>query len=424
VALVGLVAWCGVACVSEERPSEGSPEAAQRAQPIINGSLDTTRDAVIAILGDQSLCSGTIIQTDPNRGLGWVLTAAHCVDDVPRYVAQGADFNDPDTYYEVVSYEAHPSYDSRDTTYDFAVIVFAGADRSTPVIPAVGASDGLREGGAVTSVGYGRTTPSYAQDTGNTRRRRVNRVISDLYQELIVYNISDAGICQGDSGGPVLANVNGQEKVVGVHSSVSGDCEGEGYSGRVTLVYSTWLVGQLGGEVEPSCELCQQVATSGNGECVPIIEDCNNSRSCSALLECLQNCNTEACSQNCASDNPQGVQEYLAIFDCVCEDACPSECGGTDFCPEPAACGIAFSDETCNNCQERECCAEARDCGDDATCLGCLNGTVTQGCNNNGAFNDYFECLQGGCASECGIDEAPECGFTADGACGECLQGE
>ncbi len=94
------VLWCLVAasvgltaCVSKkEAPSPVADTEASR-QAIINGQLDTTHQAVVALIGRNSICSGTIVQTDPQRGIGWVLTAAHCVDDVPQAIIQGNDFN-------------------------------------------------------------------------------------------------------------------------------------------------------------------------------------------------------------------------------------------------------------------------------------------------------------------------------------------
>ncbi len=408
------------ACIEQDAPPV--TEAVKTSQQsIINGNLDNSRQAVIAIASEQSLCSGTIVKTEPARGLGWVLTAAHCVDDNPQAILQGNDYTNATRQYPVVDYVAHPAYSTRDTTFDFAVILFSGADNSTPVIPIVGNSDNLSTGDFVTSVGYGRTTPSNQAPDNNSRRRNVNRNIDrNTNSELLVYDISDAGICQGDSGGPVLTDNSGQERVAGVHSSVSDECQGYGFSGRVTSARG-WIQGQLDGEVEETCDLCRQVALSGNGDCTSVSDACFNDERCGGFAQCLNNCTTEACQTQCTQTYSDAVDDYLAIFTCVCEDACTNACSGDAFCPEPTECGIAFQDQTCNTCQENSCCNEALRCDNDPDCRSCLSGEAGD-CGAGTAFDDYYQCLEGSCADACGIEVA-ECGFTADGACGTCLEG-
>lgn len=427
---VGLIV-CGLmlpllaACVdkADRDVPEEAPERLE--QGIINGQLDTTHRAVVALFGRGSLCSGTIVQTDPDRGIGWVLTAAHCVDDAPQFVIQADDINDRRaTTYEVIDFEAHPAYSSRSSEFDFAVVRFAGAARSTPVIPVVTGSDGLGRGDNVTSVGYGRTTPSSQPSDNNSQRRTITRPLSRTSNTFLVYSLSTGGICQGDSGGAVLANVNGAERVVGVHSSVTGDCTGDGFSGRVSGVYDTWLRGALAGQIEDSCELCRQVAQSGDGACTPVIQNCLDTPDCADFVNCLNNCNNDACSQRCVETHRDGVDDYTAIFDCVCEDACAQQCEGDEFCPEPPACGLSFSDVTCNTCNEDACCAQTQACADDSTCQDCISGNASQAeCSNNAAFNAFFGCIEDNCGDECGVDN--ECGFSTDeSACGQCIEND
>ncbi len=425
------VLWCLVAasvgltaCVSKKEAPSPVVDTEAKSQAIINGQLDTTHQAVVALIGRNSICSGTIVQTDPQRGIGWVLTAAHCVDDVPQAIIQGNDFNSFNTtQYQVIDAVAHPAYDQRDTTFDFAVVRFAGASANTPVIPAATNSDGVGRGTPVTSVGYGRTTPSNRPSDNNTQRRRFNASISQTNNLLLVYSLANGGICSGDSGGPVLANVNGVETVVGVHSSVTGDCTGDGFSGRVSGVFSTWLTGELGGEVEESCELCRQVAQTGDGACTGTIDDCFDNQACSQFVNCINNCNTDACINTCVENNSEGVRRYQAIFDCICEDACPEVCAGDPSCPEGPACGIGFQDQTCGSCSDGSCCAQSQACSEDDTCLDCISGNASAAvCNNNAAFNAFFGCLENSCGDQCGLNN--ECGFAIEGACGVCLEND
>ena len=55
------------------------------------GSLNTTNQEVVAVFGGMSACTGTFVQK--NGVYGYVLTAAHCVDDsAPTQVVQGDGF--------------------------------------------------------------------------------------------------------------------------------------------------------------------------------------------------------------------------------------------------------------------------------------------------------------------------------------------
>src|SRR5262245_10457638 len=79
---------------SPEPEKSGSSSGA-----IIGGNLDTTHQAVVAVYQESStdgaICSGTFIKTDPTTKVGYVLTAAHCVQSSlpPVIVLQGDDYN-------------------------------------------------------------------------------------------------------------------------------------------------------------------------------------------------------------------------------------------------------------------------------------------------------------------------------------------
>ena len=97
-----------VACSSSDPPSE---LVGQSSSAIINGQLDTTHQAVVMLYsqsGDKAgLCSGTIVKIDPTTHIGWVATAAHCVEAQPSIVIQGNDFLGSDVLrYEVVDFAA------------------------------------------------------------------------------------------------------------------------------------------------------------------------------------------------------------------------------------------------------------------------------------------------------------------------------
>src|SRR5262245_42564769 len=125
-----------VAC-SSEPPSRGSsPETlASSSSAIINGTIDTTHPAVVAMGSSTTLCSGTIVKTDPLRRIGWVLTAAHCVSKAPVFVIQGQDYMAANVVrYDVIDYRADPRYTGvANYDYDFAIVRIAGVDSATPV---------------------------------------------------------------------------------------------------------------------------------------------------------------------------------------------------------------------------------------------------------------------------------------------------
>ncbi len=379
-------------------------DSASSAQaPIINGQLDTTRQAVVAIIAGPARCSGTIIATNTTTNVGYVLTAAHCVQGpTPQVVRQGDDYNNHTAQYNVIDYEAHPAYAPPDARFDFAMIRIAGVDASTPVIGVAQTNDALMAGSPITNVGYGVTAPNVS----NSLRRQRDTTVANLDANVIITDLTNGGICSGDSGGPTLAMVGGQELVVGVHSAVTdSSCTGQGVSGRVTAVYMSFIKPFIDGQVTQSCDLCQQTATSGNGSCAGAVSACQNSSQCQAFATCLNGCNgDQTCVNNCVSSNQAGVDIYLAITDCICDTGCTAECGSEPFCANRPTCGFNFSNTTCGDCNDTNCCATTTACADDTDCAACATtATPAASCGSNALFNSFRQCLADNCSTECGI---------------------
>ena len=382
------------------------------ADDIINGTQDTTHQAVVAVLSNQSLCSGTIVAKDVAKGVGYVLTAAHCVSSSspPVEVRQGNDFMSPARAYSVLSYKAHPAYGGGDPRYDVGMIRIAGVDASTPTVD-IGSATSVTDGMQVMSVGYGITGP-----TENTIRYNILKNLNAVDPFLVSYSLSGGGICSGDSGGPMLTPSGGQV-VIAVHSSVdnatSTSCSGNGYSVRVSAHYTSFIKPFIDEQVAQSCDLCQQVAQSGS--CSGSIDACFNDAACSKLADCLNNCPSgdAACYQGCANTNSAGLAKYNAIFDCTCGE-CDTECAAE--CAGPT-CGFQFQDTGCTSCHEANCCQQGADCADNAECSTCVTAaTPAASCANNQQRTDWFSCLEQNCASECGFTGTGGTGGTGGSA--------
>lgn len=257
--LFGLGAAALAGCELEICPTDGAADAAEVVstsdQAIIGGSVDTVHHATVALLfttpeGGHGLCSGTIIAKQGD--VGYVLTAAHCVQGVIDHVYEAVDWRDcaglgdPSgcrASYTPVTWEAHPDYDDTVYTDDFAVVTFSGATAATPVVPAVDTPDGLGLGDAVVLSGYGRT---YAGEANGTPTQTVRHQVSvTIASEGPAYLRFDASTgktaCFGDSGGPAYGVVGGAARVVGVASTADANCQYVATYRRVADVYEAFI---------------------------------------------------------------------------------------------------------------------------------------------------------------------------------------
>jgi hypothetical protein len=396
------------ACAAPVDPTPPNEEVAAARSPIVSGSPDTTHQAVVAVLGTQSACTGTIIQL--NGSIGYALTAAHCCSSgsPPKYIVQGDDYNaQGTTVYPVSEFKAHPTYDSQNpgSPGDFCVVRFSGATAQTPVIPAMTqALDDLAKGVQVEVVGYGLTS---AQDPGNSLRRHANVTLDNVSTLQFGFSYNPSGICSGDSGGPALRVVGGKEYVAGVASFSDKNCTQYGGEGRVSAVYDSFIMNYINGlPTTVTCDECFASSQSGSGACVGTVDACLNHTACNSLVTCFNKCpdNDQACLQACADADPSGLTKYFAIFDCMCTMACPSECGDTPTCKDLGPnCGFSAQDTACDTCMHTTCCTEGADCASDATCITCFGDAPAAGCSSNALAKAFSQCLSDGCADECGF---------------------
>jgi hypothetical protein len=405
----------GACSVEPTNPAPSEPTASATA-PIINGVLDPNRPAVVAVLsqknGQGGACTGTIIQVDVPSKTAHVLTAAHCVDPLPPVaVIQGDDYESTRAIrYSVLDYVAHPDYSGRITggagsAFDFAIVRIVGADATTPVLKYLAPSeDRLARGTPVVSVGYGRTTPIDEPRSENSKRYRIARTLTNVTSTMLVYSLDGGGICSGDSGGPVLVDVDGEPRVAGVHSFVSNNCKGDGYSGRVSAV-DGWIRQQLGAPAPTNtCQVCLEAARSGNSVCAQQERACSEDAQCGGLSDCLAKCDGDAaCRSECVEKFRFGVGPLISAASCTCVTACARECAGSAACADTAKCGASLSPGTCSTCAESKCCAELAAATADGVAYDCLRRGDTSGaCASNSVFNAYRSCLSTKCTSECG----------------------
>lgn len=437
-----LAAAAIVACSSQ---TQAPPAAGESQSRIINGTVDNAHPSVVALIqqGAQdtaSSCTATIIKTDLTKQVGYVLTAAHCVEGIDGgtpapskfVVVEGSDYNVPSALtYAVTAYQKHPSYGGEaGDAYDFAMVKIAGVDASTKVTPfATKALDKLKAGAKVDLIGYGKTSDN---DTNNTVRHIITKPIATEEPLLFGFNQTDGGLCQGDSGGPVIANIGGTDYVVGVNSFVSssnGTCLQGGFSGRISAAQA-WVEGYIagtGGTDVQTCDECAAAVTSGKGTCVDEEQACAADQKCIQYNDCVNACKAgdSACEGKCATGNAAGKTVFDGYIACI-QSACKVQC--------TSACGFAFDGSEdggkANACFESKCCSQGSTCNGDATCEKCFSSTPPSGatCQNNAAYKALATCITDNCADEFGVMPA-KCGFTFDdsedaGAANKCFEGK
>lgn len=398
----------GVACSTGPAQPTEKEGTGKTSSPVINGANDTAHPAVVALIlgkGSQGgLCSGTIVKVDAQKHIGWVATAAHCVELPPALVVQAQDFSSPSAIrYSVIDYEADTRYQptSQQLVYDFAMVRIAGVDATTPVIPLTTSPDGVSNGMSVTSVGFGRTSlvePS-SPDDQNTVRHVVQKNLDEVTSTLIAYDMATKGICKGDSGGPVIAGSGASERVIGIHSFVEGECDGRGYSGRVAAglqFFAQQLAKPLPNE---SCGLCEKIANSGASECAAMSASCLADKNCKGYYECLGGGKKEA---ECFKDYPLAEGPFYAAANCVCTRACKSLCSSSTSCRGVPKCGYQMEDGACSTCIEGSCCQEETDCAANGQCYVCLkNNDADAACATNAARKKLANCAATKCKTEC-----------------------
>jgi hypothetical protein len=409
--------FSGVACSSSE-------DAASTEGAIIAGQVDTTHEAVVLLQIDKgdgtgARCSGTIIKADPVTKVGYVLTAAHCVDDAAKVYITAADDVSLLTQarrYQVIDFKAHPNYHSTSSPYDVGMVRILGVDANTPVIPLL-SPDNLAVGMPVNSVGFGRTTNGTApQENPNTLRRSVKGTIRRVSAGTISVVYQGGSICHGDSGGPMLVTQNGKEYVGAVHSFVMGDCIGYAGNSRPSAFMSFIQPILTAPPPSPTCAICKQTANSGDQKCAADNRACLADANCGGFYRCIVACTDADCGASCRAQFPLGIGPFNALRNCPCNE-CASACGEDTTCANVPKCGIPLGDSDCGTCLQNSCCSEVAACGSDGACYACLNtpaGTApAPECATNALRKAMFTCRTDKCATQCAPHPAADAGAPA-----------
>jgi MYXO-CTERM domain-containing protein len=394
----GLLIALGCAACTGDQPAWDAERLGESDEAIVNGSLDTTHQAVVAWLHG-SKCSATIVHVSGSTG--YALTAAHCVGGPLGEIRQGNNHNSQYIAYPVTNATIHPEYNASNA-YDFAMLTFSGATAATPALPVLSlAQDNINNGTVQELLGYGLT-----ENGGTSLRHTIDRPVAFNSPLWLGWNQQTGGVCSGDSGGPALHSIAGQEYVSAVHSFVSNaNCNGFGVSVRASAVRDTFIQPYIDGTpFQPqTCGQCFDAHTK-QGACADEVDDCFANPSCEAYVDCLGTCFTQSCVHQCAVTHSSGKSLFDDIYACACDGACSAECSGDPICEPTPACFVEATDPSCNGCLESACCDEATVCATDSFCLDCVtSSSPNPNCENNAKLIALSSCLETSCGADCAI---------------------
>jgi len=177
-----------------------------------------------------NFCTGTVVSQDV------VLTAAHCMEDVPSAssikFAIGQNVESPDILLNVKAFHSNPKYNKTSwvpAAHDNAVLILE--DNVSETVPEMQTIPMNRDpltnsliGNMVQNGGYGSTIE---EGENNTRRWWIEEQVASVNSgEFTVNGMGVGGVCFGDSGGPSFYDFGQGVKVIGTVSWGDESCSG------------------------------------------------------------------------------------------------------------------------------------------------------------------------------------------------------
>jgi hypothetical protein len=201
-----------------------------------------------------------------------------------------------------------------------------------------------------------------------------------------------------NSGGSVNSGGNG----FGGSGFGGGGFGGSGYGGN----NFGGSPGTGGGGTGDACDACM------NSACASQWAACDSNAACTALLNCLEQCQDETCYEGCYTNNQAGAPLLDAVDMCI-EQQCGQQCGGGGGAGGGA--GGGGSGDPCESCIMTSCAAQENACYSDPACgalLDCLGNCQDQTCDDQ-CFSQHQAgapkldaldaCIEQSCAAQCGF---------------------
>ena len=79
-----------------------------------------------------------------------------------------------------------------------------------------------------------------------------------------------------------------------------------------------------------ACNGCINEAST-TGTCAALYDNCTNTPACADLRGCLNGCSTQDCVNQCFTDHDAGRDAYQSWANCICNNACTTECNDACF---------------------------------------------------------------------------------------------
>ena len=232
---LGLAA--GLTACGASRPSVSDLKIVGGAKVAATDVIVKSTVALVSPQGDQ-FCTGSLIAAK------YVVTASHCLDDLPWsqfYVAFGPTAK-PGSFTasrlrSAIKAQMNEAYDREQMNADEAsappndiglVTLSAVAPAGYAPIAMMGANDELRVGETLTLAGFG-VTRATAQTSGILYKVNTDLTkVDDVAHEIHFGGHRGKSACMGDSGGPAFVTRNNKLVLVGITSRGSSICDEDG----------------------------------------------------------------------------------------------------------------------------------------------------------------------------------------------------